>query len=183
MNRLTAGVIPLLRARGGRLPVHFAPTLALALHQLLQGKLRVGRWVAPQTGGTPRGVDAARLALLPGAHGAAAATGFPHHLCARLGQLRAERLALRGAARAAEHHLGQGGAGRGRGEEQQQQAAAGEPQHCRRRVGLWRVGRLGSRVEQVGERSGERTGEGSRGMGALLGPTDSWVRCYWIESV
>lgn len=127
-------MLPLLRAVSDRLRVHFAPTLALALHQLLQGKLRVGRRVAPQTGGAPRGVDAARLALLPGAHGAAPAPRLPHHLRARLGELRAERLALRGAARAAEHHLGQGGAGEGRGEEQQ--AAAGEPQHGWRRAGF-----------------------------------------------
>lgn len=121
-------MLPLLLAVGGRLGVHFAPALALALHQLLQGKLRVGRRVAPQTGGASRGVHAAHFALLPGAHGAAPAAGFAHYLRAGFRERRAQRLALRGAARAAEHHLGQGGAGEGGGEDQQ--AAAGVQEHC-----------------------------------------------------
>lgn len=124
-------MLPLLLAVRGRLGVHFAPALTLALHQLLQGKLRVGCRVAPQTGGAPRGVDAARLALLPGAHGAAPAARLAHHLRAGLGEPRAQRLALRGAARAAEHHLGEGGAGEGHG--QDQQAAARVRQHGYRR--------------------------------------------------
>lgn len=111
MNRLTAGLLPVLLAQRGRLGVHFAPALPLALHQLLQRKLRVGRRVASQTGGAPRGVHAAHLALLPRAHGAAPAAGFAHYLRAGLGEPWAQRLALRGAAGAAEHHVGQGGAG------------------------------------------------------------------------
>lgn len=117
----------MLLAESGRLGVHFAPALPLALHQLLQGKLRIGRRVASETGGTSRGVDAAHLALLPGAHGAAPAARFAHYLRASLGELWAQRLALRGAARAAEHHLGQGGTGERRGEDQQ--AAAHVRQH------------------------------------------------------
>lgn len=120
----------MLLAVSGRFGVHFVPALSLALHQLLQGKLRVGRRVASQTGGAPRGVHAAHLALLPGAHGAAPAARLAHYLRASLRELWAQRLALRGAARAAEHHLGQGGAGEGRGEDQQ--AAARVRQHCYR---------------------------------------------------
>lgn len=120
----------MLLAVSGRLGVHFAPALPLALHQLLQGKLRVGRRVATQTGGAPRGVHAARLALLPGTHGAAPAARFAHYLRASLGELWAQRLALRGAARAAEHHLGQGGTGERRGEDQQ--AATRVRKHCYR---------------------------------------------------
>lgn len=123
-------MLPVLLAVSGRLGVHFAPALPLALHQLLQGKLRVGRRVATQTGGAPRGVHAARLALLPGAHGAAPAARFAHYLRASLGELWAQRLALRGAARAAEHHLGQGGTGERRGEDQQ--AATRVRKHCYR---------------------------------------------------
>lgn len=100
----------------------------MALHQLLQWKLRVGRRVTPQTGGASRGVHAAHLALLPGAHGTTPAARFAHYLRAGLGELRAQRLALRGAARAAEHHFGQGGAGEGGREDQQ--AAAGVQEHC-----------------------------------------------------
>ena len=126
---LTAGWLPVLLAVGAGLRVHFAPALPVALHQLLQGKLRVGRRVAPQPGGAPRGVHAARLALLPGAHGAAPAARFAHDLRAGLGGRRAQRLALRGAARAAEHDLRQRGSGEGRAEDQE--AAA----HGRRRHG------------------------------------------------
>lgn len=125
---LTTGLLPLLLAVSGRLGVHFAPALALALHQLLQGKLRVGRRVAPQAGGASRGVHATHLALLPGAHRAAPAARFAHDLRAGLGELRAQRLALRGAAWAAEHHLGQGGASEGRGDDQQ--VATDVQEHC-----------------------------------------------------
>lgn len=106
---LTAGVLPLLLAVGAALRVHSVPALALALHQLLQGQLGAGGRVAAQPGGAPRGVDAARLPLLPGAHRAAAAARLPHHLCAGLGESRALSLALGAAARAAEHQLRQGG--------------------------------------------------------------------------
>lgn len=169
---------------GACLGVHFAPTLPLALHQLLQGKLRVGRRVASQTGGAPRGVHAAQLALLPGAHGAAPAARFAHYLRACLGELWAQRLALRGTARAAENHLGQRGTGQRHGEDQQ--AAARVQQH-RYRHEVW--GNYHGAVEGnhkcvcvwgggVGGREGAemctRTGEAG-GLGGLLGPTHSQV--------
>lgn len=178
---LTTGLLPLLLAVSARLGVHFAPALALALHQLLQGKLRVGRRVAPQTGGAPRRVHTARLALLPGAHGAAPAARLAHDLRAGLGELRAQRLALGGAARAAEHHLGQRGAGEGRGEDQE--AATRVHQHCcrRRREAFGHYHWGDGRQSQVGKKT--RGGGGanvhanrwSRGLGGLLGPTNSQV--------
>lgn len=121
---LTAGLLPVFLVRD--VGVDRLPAQALALHQLFQRELRIGRRVASQAGGTPRGVHAARLTLLPGAHRAAPAARLAHDFRARLAEPRTESQALRGARRAAEDHLGQRGAGDGRGDDQQ----AVELEHC-----------------------------------------------------
>lgn len=87
------------------LGVHFTSTSPEPLNQLLQGQLRIRLGITPQTTGASRCVNAAQIALLPGTHRTAAAARFAHNLRARLREHRASRLALRGAARTAEHHF------------------------------------------------------------------------------
>jgi len=132
-----AAVLPGIQAPSGGLRVHLVSAHPLAPHQLLQWQLRVGRRVAPQTAGASRRVHPAEVALLPGAHWTAAAARLPYDLRARVRRRQTERLPLRGARGAPEHHLGQR-----RGEGQDQQAGAPVRRHparlqCRDNMWWW----------------------------------------------